>query len=95
MVTTLGWRIAAVAWAARRFGLGGRLAMQASKARRLHVVEVAPLDSRRKLVLVRRDASEHLLLLGHSQDLLVESGIEPQSAAEPPVSFDPARRTAS
>jgi flagellar protein FliO/FliZ len=39
------------------------------------VVEVKTLDSRRKLVLLRRDGYEHLVLLGPSQDLLVEGGI--------------------
>lgn len=85
--------IAAAAWAARRFGLGGRLAAQGGKARRLQVVEVAPLDSRRKLVLVRRDGCEHLLLLGHGQDLLVEAGIEADIAAEPTAGRPGARET--
>ena len=34
-----------------------------------------PLDARRKLVLLRRDATEHLVLLGAGQDLLLEAGI--------------------
>ena len=72
--------IGAAGWAARRFGLGGRLAPNPGKARRLSVVEVATLDSRRKLVLVRRDATEHLLLLGPGQDVLVEGGIAESSA---------------
>lgn len=67
--------IGGAGWAARRFGLGGRLAPNPGKARRLSVVEVATLDSRRKLVLVRRDTTEHLLLLGAGQDVLVEGGI--------------------
>ncbi len=73
--------IGAAGWAARRFGLGGRLTPNPGKTRRLSVVEVAPLDSRRKLVLVRRDATEHLLLLGASQDVLVEGGIGGQAEA--------------
>ena len=67
--------IAAVAWAARRFGLAGKLTPNTGKDRRLSVVEVSVLDSRRKLVLVRRDGIEHLVLLGAGQDLLLESGI--------------------
>lgn len=72
--------IGGAGWAARRFGLGGRLAPNPGKARRLSVVEVATLDSRRKLVLVRRDATEHLLLLGPGQDVLVEGGIVDRSS---------------
>ena len=76
--------IGAAGWAARRFGLGGRLAPNPGKNRRLSVVEVAALDSRRKLVLVRRDATEHLLLLGPGQDVLVESGIGTLAAGGAP-----------
>lgn len=44
-------------------------------ARRLQVVEVTALDPRRKLILVRRDDVEHLLLVGQDGNRLVESGI--------------------
>jgi len=74
--------IGAAGWAARRFGLGGRLAPNPGKNRRLSVVEVVTLDSRRKLVLVRRDATEHLVLLGPGQDVLVEGGIVDPSARD-------------
>ncbi|MFQ5774577.1 MAG: hypothetical protein ACE5GS_08680 [Kiloniellaceae bacterium] len=67
--------IGALAWTARRFGLGGALAPSRGKAPRLAVVEVKVIDSRRKLVLLRRDGCEHLVLLGPNQDLLVESGL--------------------
>lgn len=42
--------------------------------RRLSVVEVLPVDDRRRLVLVRRDGAEHLLLVGGpGGDLVVEN----------------------
>ncbi|MTJ82626.1 MAG: flagellar biosynthetic protein FliO [Telmatospirillum sp.] len=65
--------IAAAAWVARRYGLGGALAL-GRKARRLALVEVLPLDNRRRLVLVRKDGVEHLLLIGGASDLVVEKG---------------------
>ena len=74
LVLVLGL-IAALAWTARRFGLGGKLTPNTGRTRRLSVVEVMPLDARRKLVLLRRDTAEHLVLLGAGQDLLLESGI--------------------
>jgi|GEM_PF-4506100 len=43
--------------------------------RRLDVLEGAVIDSKRRLVLVRRDNVEHLLLIGATQDLVVETGI--------------------
>jgi flagellar protein FliO/FliZ len=39
------------------------------------VLETLPLDARRKLVLIRRDATEHLLLLSPEGNRLVEDGI--------------------
>lgn len=63
-----------VLWALRRFGIGGMVARPGSR-RRLAVVEVMSVDNRRRLVLVRRDGTEHLLLVGGPQDLVVERGI--------------------
>lgn len=65
--------IAAAAWGAKRYGLGG--ARIGPRRRRLAVVEVLQVDSRRRLVLVRRDEVEHLLLIGGGSDMIVESKI--------------------
>ena len=43
--------------------------------RRLEIVEHASLDGRRKLVLIRRDDVEHLLMTGGPVDVVVETGI--------------------
>jgi flagellar protein FliO/FliZ len=59
-------------WLIRRFG-GGPVGGRGS--RRLAVVESIALDARHRLVLVRRDGTEHLLLLGPGHDLVVEAGI--------------------
>ena len=68
--------IAILAALVRRSGLGDRLAVaKTTGERRLDLIEVRPIDSKRKLVLLRRDDREHLVLLGSSQDLLVESDI--------------------
>ncbi len=66
--------IAAVA--ARRFGLAERMGALAG-SRRLDIVETRMIDARRRLVLVRRDRVEHLILLGTGQDLVIETGISP------------------
>ena len=68
--------IGLLAWLARRFGVAGAF-MRPRAARRLSVVESLPLDARHRLVLVRRDAVEHLVMLGTGGDSLIESGIEP------------------
>jgi flagellar protein FliO/FliZ len=73
--------IGLAAWLMRRFGP----AMRLGRSGRLGLVETIVLDSRRRLVLVRRDNVEHLLLLGATGDLVIEGGI---NAADPraPVS---------
>ncbi|WP_029008864.1 flagellar biosynthetic protein FliO [Azospirillum halopraeferens] len=58
----------------RRLGYGGTIHTPA-RQRRLSIVEVLPLDTRRRLVLVRRDDSEHLLLLSTTGDRVVESPV--------------------
>ena len=67
--------IGGLAWLLRRFGPPGRL--RGPGQRRLSIVEILPLDARRRLVLLRRDGKEHLVLLGPTQDVVIETGIEP------------------
>jgi flagellar protein FliO/FliZ len=74
--------IGALAWVMRRFGWASRFVAPAGK-KRLAVLEVLPIDGRRRLVLLRRDAAEHLILLGHDGDLLIESGGAARSAPMP------------
>jgi flagellar protein FliO/FliZ len=75
--------IGLLAFALRRFGLGAVRVSPAFRGkarnaeRRLAVVEVATVDARHRLVLIRRDGVEHLVLLGHGGDLLVETNIVP------------------
>ena len=60
------------------------LSVGPGRSQRLAIVEVKPLDVRRRLVLVRRDGVEHLLLLGVTADLVIETGIAaPPDPASP------------
>lgn len=62
----------------RRLGLGFPSgAIKGPNNRRIGVIEVAPLDGRRKLVLVRRDDVEHLLVLSPTRETVIETGIIP------------------
>ena len=65
--------IAALAWVLRRYG-AGRVTMGSGKGR-LGVVEATHIDAKRRLVLIRRDGTEHLLLLGPTSETVVETGI--------------------
>ena len=68
--------IGLLAMFARRMGFGfPATAIKPGKDRRIGIVEAAQLDGRRRLVLVRRDDVEHLVLLGPHSELLIESGI--------------------
>src|SRR3954465_5801722 len=68
--------IGAVAWLVRRFA-GNRLGANANRGRmpRLAVIDAAAGDGRPRLVLVRRDNIEHLLMIGDPTDIVVESNI--------------------
>lgn len=59
------------------------------RERRLGVVEAANVDGRRKLVLIRRDDTEHLIMTGGPVDVVVETGIKKARPVEP--SFGPER----
>ncbi|HEC90429.1 MAG TPA: hypothetical protein ENI55_02060 [Alphaproteobacteria bacterium] len=60
---------------ARRFGFGYATPAKKGHARRLSIVEVMPVDTKRRLVLVRRDDREHLILLGQTSETLIEDAI--------------------
>ncbi len=63
-------------WLIRRFGTT-RVGAAAQRGRqpRLAVIDAAPVDGRRRLVLVRRDNVEHLLMIGGPSDIVVEMNI--------------------
>lgn len=60
---------------------------------RLGIIEGMALEGKRRLVIVRRDNIEHLLLIGGENDLVIEQGIQRQAAQ--PASVARATKTAS
>jgi len=68
--------LGALTWALKKYGakLGLPMVIKQGKSR-LQMLEVTPLDARHRLVLVRRDDVEHLLLLGGTQPVVVETKI--------------------
>ena len=74
-----------ISWAVKRFGLEGRLKGGHQGPPRLAIVERLVIDPKRRLVLIRKDDQEHLLLLGATHDLLIESlAAKPQTVKEKP-----------
>ena len=91
--------IGVAAWLVRRFA-GNRLGANPNRGRmpRLAVIDAAAVDSRRRLVLVRRDNIEHLLMIGGPTDIVVEPNIvratpaRDQIAQRPGVGAEPVPR---
>ena len=69
--------IALATVAARRFGFGLPSNPRNSAQRRLGILESLNVDGKRRMVLIRRDNTEHLLLLGPTTELVIESSITP------------------
>jgi flagellar protein FliO/FliZ len=55
--------------------IGGWLFRQRPEPR-LGVIEQASVDARRRLVLIRRDGVEHLIMTGGPVDVVIETGIQ-------------------
>src|SRR5271154_4072799 len=70
------------AWGLRRFSSGG-LGSASTRGRqpRLGVIDYASVDARRRLILVRRDNIEHLMMIGGPTDVVVEANIVRATAA--------------
>lgn len=85
------------AWLVRRFSanrLGGGNVR--GRQPRLAVIDASPVDGRRRLVLIRRDNVEHLLMIGGPTDVVVEQNIvrgatSTRDAPREPARSEPAR----
>jgi len=78
--------IGAATWLVRRFGATRIDAAARSRQPRLAVVDAAAVDGRRKLVIIRRDNVEHLLMIGGPTDVVVETNIVRVAAGREAVS---------
>ena len=89
--------VALMAWRKLAGNVHGR------RGQRLGISEYHEIDKMRRLVLVRRDNVEHLILIGGPQDVVIEQGIVPGRTAsfaphaeeprvEAPVPIRPAPR---
>ncbi len=79
--------IAVVGVAIRAYAQGTTPSAMLFKPRpevRIEVVSQASMDGRRKLVLIRRDDVEHLIMIGGPVDVVIETGIgERRAPVEP------------
>lgn len=73
------------AWlAARRYGLPG--IVRAQSVRRLSIAETLMVGPRHKILLIKRDGTEHLVLMGPQGASVIETGIVSPVAAPGAVS---------
>ena len=82
--------IGLTAWLVRRFGASRLGTAARGRQPRLAVIDAATVDGRRRLVLIRRDNIEHLLMIGGPTDLVVEPNIVRAVGARE-VAREPAR----
>jgi hypothetical protein len=86
--------IGLTAWLVRRFGSNRLGGTARGRQPRLAVIDAATVDGRRRLVLIRRDNIEHLLMIGGPTDVVVEPNIVRAVAARGPAVADPVVRQA-
>ncbi len=69
--------MAVFAWVLRKIVGSSKYADGGMRGRqpRLGIVDSFPLDRQRQLVIVRRDSAEHLLLVGGTSDIVIETNI--------------------
>jgi len=80
---------AAVWFGLRYFGPEGRGLFGAARDSRIGVSEVASVDGKRKLLLIRRDDIEHLVMTGGPIDVVIEQGIVAPDGAHVPMAGHP------
>ena len=69
--------IGLLALIAKRFGMVPRVTIGRTRGdKRVNIVDVTNIDGKRRLILVRRDDTEHLILLGVNGETVIESAIE-------------------
>jgi len=89
--------IGLTAWLVRRFGANRLGGAARGRQPRLAVIDAATVDGRRRLVLIRRDNVEHLLMIGGPTDVVIEPNIvratgARDAAREPARAGEPAPR---
>ncbi|MGH1350392.1 MAG: hypothetical protein ACRBBN_06240 [Methyloligellaceae bacterium] len=68
------------AWALKQFVSRGNTFFASKQAPRLQVMSSAGIDTRRRLLLIRRDNKEHLVMIGGPNDLVIETDIQVKKA---------------
>jgi hypothetical protein len=81
--------LAALLWQRFRTATGSPTSRR-GKQSRLAVIDTAAVDARRRLVLIRRDNAEHLIMIGGPTDIVIEPNIGQSEAFSPAREAHPA-----
>jgi len=81
IVVGLALALVLLAWVFRKIAGDGSLKAGRNRQPRLSVTDAAIVDDKRRLVLVRRDNVEHLVMIGGPTDVVIEPNIS--RAAQP------------
>lgn len=83
IVVSLAIALVLLFWIFRKIAGGKEVKAGRSRQPRLSVTDAAVVDDKRRLVLVRRDNVEHLIMIGGPTDVLIEQRIPMHAAAYP------------
>ncbi len=61
----------------KKLGLSG-VAPSSQGDKRLKMVEVLPIDARRRLAIIQRDDVQHLVIFGVNDETVIETNITPK-----------------
>ena len=67
---------------AKRAGLGNRGPIVRGKSKRLSIIETMALDPKRRIVLIKCDTSEHLILLGANSEQTIDFRLGDEKKSE-------------
>ncbi len=59
----------------KKLGLAPQTTLQSGEQKRLKIVESIPLDARRRLVIIKCDAREHLVILSATGECVIDRNI--------------------
>lgn len=73
-----------LAFVMKRLGLGqfGVSRVSAKQKKRLQIIEILPLDAKRKAMIIQRDNTQHLILLSATGETVIETNIKPPKDQE-------------
>ena len=66
----------------KKLGLSANTSIKSGDKKRLQIVEAIPLDARRRLVIIKCDKTEHLVILSANGETVIAKDI-------PPVDYSP------